>query len=97
MIDLSEITDKVARAYWEKLPGRPSYDTLSPHEKVGLKQSLLPIINQTATLVEADLREHIAAQIDAERFGRSHPDLIAWQPGLVQAAKIVRTGKGYRA
>jgi len=65
MIDLTQITDEVARTYWAKLPGRPPYDELTAVEKQGLKQGLVAIIHQTAELVEAEVRREVRIKLDS--------------------------------
>jgi hypothetical protein len=64
-VDLTEITETVARTYYDRSADvGEKYDDLLPEEKVGMKGVLLPIIHQTATLVEDAVRREIRLHLD---------------------------------
>lgn len=63
-VDLTEIVDEVARKVWADSGDVVAYDDLSPATKVKLKQHVLPIIHQTAELVERTVRRDARVRID---------------------------------
>jgi len=72
MIDLTEITDKVARSQYESLAAKrsgesedqPSYDELHAGQKAFLKGALIGIIHQVAVLTEDAVRQEIRLGLD---------------------------------
>lgn len=89
MVDLTEVTETVARQVWEQRGG-DAWEGLSPQAKATLKGVLLPVIASTATEVERAVRQEVAIALEEMASRASYKFTEEVTDTYLDAAKIAR-------